>query len=479
METKTSQPRTVENNEWGGAVNDDGSSDEINTVSDINDENNTAGDDNEEKNTAADDEEKEWRQSTVSSPETRDEPMAINWIVDDENKEENLTQPNSLVNTTKLFVHSSWLAVHSTYFKALFFSGMKETHSKEVVMKIFQSELQAHLILVEAMYKLNVLDDKECNLVVQVLALADKYDVDLVFKKCKYVLISSSLSLEKCEDILKIVSNIQNCTEVTEVLDAVEKCLVKEFSPLDKTWCMEKFLGLSKASLKLLLGSDKLVVQSENTVFIALMEWCDSNMVMYRWTVDDEHSLLSLVRFELMDVNFMYDVVRHHRTAKRIGGLSEFLQNGFAYHAFPPSRLEDLKVKPVKRCSYHDDDPTFSWVIDQDEQRRLLTFGATHSSCFWAMGYQMRLKLAYEETTNRYSIFLFVLNIPKSEAHVEISWRAKSNLFQERNVYGLQVQHRFTGSSTGYGRRYLDRNISPSLEPNTLSHTIDAWVDFE
>lgn len=65
--------------------------------------------------------------------------------------------------TTKLFVHSSWLAVHSSYFKAMFSSGMKETHSREVVMKIYQSEYQAHLTLIEAIYKLDVLNDKECS----------------------------------------------------------------------------------------------------------------------------------------------------------------------------------------------------------------------------------------------------------------------------------------------------------------------------
>ncbi len=215
---------------------------------------------------------------------------------------------------TKLFVHSSWLAVHSSYFKALFHSGMKETHSKEVVMKIRRSELQAHLTLIEAIYKLDILNDKECSLVVDVLTLADKYDVNLVFKKCKYVLTSISISQEKCEYILKVVSAIPNCTDV---LDAMEKFLVKEFSPLDKTWLLKKFQTLSKASLKLLLGSDQLAVQSENTVFVALMEWIDSNK--FGSIADDGHSLLSLVRFELMTVDFMYDIVRHHTTAKKIG----------------------------------------------------------------------------------------------------------------------------------------------------------------
>jgi hypothetical protein len=52
----------------------------------------------------------------------------------------------------------------------------------------------------------------------------------------------------------------------------LEKFLVKEFTPIDKTWTMEKFTGLSKAALRLLLESDSLATQSESTIFVALME---------------------------------------------------------------------------------------------------------------------------------------------------------------------------------------------------------------
>ena len=380
--------------------------------------------------------------------------------------------------TTKLFVHSSWLAVHSSYFKAMFSSGMKETHSKEVVMKIYQSEYQAHLTLIEAIYKLDVLNDKECSLVVDVLTLADKYDVNLVFKKCKYVLIETSISMEECEYILKVVSDIQGCTDV---LDAMETFLVKEFSPLDKTWLSQKFYTLSKPSLKILLGSDKLVVESENTVFVALMKWIDCNQFE---TIDDGRCLLSLVRFELMTtVDFMYDIVRHHTTAKKLDGFNEFLHNGLAYRAFSLSRLHGLEIKPVERCAYikNSNDPTFSWVIGQDEQRGLIELGEIESSPFWLKGYMMYFQLTYEETPpdQSYDLYLFVENMKEKPAggHVEISWRAKSDLFAEKKITRSKVT--YTCASTGYGTPKMKRNIAPSLEPNTLSQMIDVWVDIK
>ncbi|CAB4032329.1 Hypothetical predicted protein [Paramuricea clavata] len=359
----------------------------------------------------------------------------------------------------------------------MFSSGMKETHLKEVVMKIHKSEYQAHLTLIEAIYKLDVLNDKECSLVVDVLTLADKYDVNLVFKKCKYVLIETSISMEECEYILKVVSDIQGCTDV---LDAMETFLVKEFSPLDKTWLSQKFYTLSKPSLKILLGSDKLVVESENTVFVALMKWIDWNQLE---TIDDGRCMLSLVRFELMTVDFMYDIVRHHTTAKKLDGFNEFLQNGLAYRAFSLSRLQELEIKPVKRCTYinNSNDPTFSWVIGQDEQRGLIERGHTVSGPFWLKGYMMDLQLSYEETPpdQSYELFLFVENMKEKPArgHVEISWRAKSDLFAGKKV--SCSKDIYTCSSEGSGTSEIKCNIAPSLEPNNLSQMIDVWVDLK
>ena len=121
-----------------------------------------------------------------STQTTRMENAENNKIISDVNK--------SIVS--KLFVHSQWLSVQSSYFKSLFYSGLKETYSKEVVMKIYEHELQARLTLIEAMYKLDVLNDKDYKLIVQVLVLANKYDVLLLVKKCKYLLLSTVPNLE-------------------------------------------------------------------------------------------------------------------------------------------------------------------------------------------------------------------------------------------------------------------------------------------
>ena len=308
-------------------------------------------------------------------------------IIDDENK----------FPVRKLFVHSQWLSVQSSYFKALFYSGMKETYSKEVVMKVYDHELEAHLVLVEAMYKLDVLDDKDYRLIVQVLVLANKYDVPLVFKKCKYVLLSTAPSLEMCEDILQ---KTEHLTEMDDVNGILEAYLVKEFTPIDRTWTREKFIGLSKPALKLLLESDSLSTQSENTVFVALMKWVDSNIPrVSRWNCD----LLHLVRFEFLSVDFLFDVVQNHPIARRMPGFNKYLLNALAYHSFSEIRRDQLEPKPKKRPSAEDDGPTFSWVIDEKLHEKLTTCPGVPSLSdkFWHQGYQMQLRLEYLKDSSK------------------------------------------------------------------------------
>ena len=272
---------------------------------------------------------------------------------DDENK--------SIVS--RLFVHRQWLAVQSPYFKALFYSGMKETYSKEVIMQIHKHELEAHQTLIEAMYKLDVLKDKDYRLAAQVLLLAHKYDARHVFKKCKYVLLSTTPSLEMCEYIL---GKIEDLTDADDIYDMLEQFLVKEFTPIEDTWTLEKFNNLSEAALRLLLRSDNLGTRSENMIFVALMKWVRTNVLRF---AHKECDLLHLVRFEFMSVDFLHDVVQDHIVARQMPGFNKYLVKGLAYHGFSEIRREQLEPKPKERLVTEDADPTFSWVIDEEVEK--------------------------------------------------------------------------------------------------------------
>ena len=325
----------------------------------------------------------------------------------------------------KLFVHSQWLSVQSLYFKGLFFSGMRETYSKEVVMKFYEHELEAHVVLIEAMYRLNVLKIKDYRLIVQVLELANKYDVPIVIKKCKYVLASTAPSLEMCEHILK---ETEHLTEMDLVYDMLQTFLVKEFTPIEKTWTTMKFIELSKAAVRLLLKSDDLATESENTIFVALMKWVRVHwleLILY-----NKCDLLDVVRFEFMSVDFLYDVARIDSMAKKMPRFTDYLQKGLAYNGFSDIRKEQLKPKPKKRPTVQLTGPTFSWVIDDKLEEQLSKFRGEHisSDLFWYQGYTMQLNLSYPKNLARCSLYLKVLDL-KGEACLHVSLKAKLNVF--------------------------------------------------
>ena len=368
---------------------------------------------------------------------------------------------------SKLFVHSQWLSVQSPYFKALFYSGMKETYSKEVVMKIYEHELQAHLTLIEAMYKLDVLNDKDYRLLVQVLVLAHKYDVRLVIKKCKYVLLSTTPSLEMCEYCLR---EMEHLSDIANIYDMLEKFLVKEFTPIDKTWTMEKFTGLSKAALRLLFKSDSLATQSENTIFVALMKWVRLNIP---WKARDKCDLLDVVRFEFMSVDFLYDVVQSHIVAKTMSKLNKYLLKGLAYHGFSQTRRAQLEPKPKRRVFVVDAGPTFSWVIGDELEKILSQFPGecVVSSEFWCQGYLMNLQLCYESEDLRKCCFYLTILGLKSEACLFVSYKAKSDLFASRTVQSEKTL--YTGSNRSWGYECDKAQIREK------GYTIDVWVEID
>ena len=138
---------------------------------------------------------------------------------------------------------------------------------------------------------------------------------------------------------------------------------IREFTPIDKTWTTKKFTGLSKAALKLLLKRNNLSTQSENTIFLALIKWVQSD-IPYIARNSCNYDLLHLVRFEFLSVDFLYDVVQNHSIARKMAGFNKYLLNGLACHCFSEIRREQLDPKPKKRPFTEDAGPTFSWVID-------------------------------------------------------------------------------------------------------------------
>ena len=311
---------------------------------------------------------------------------AIN--IDPSETQENL---NETLRQHKIYVHGVWLAVQSPYFRSLLYSsGMKETHDTEVHLKIPESEENAHLVLLEAMYRNEVLNDKSVDEVLDVLELADKYDVKFVFKKCKYVLQQNATTFEISTQIMHVIKVKHDMNDVEDLAATLQLVLAKEFSPLDENWQSEKFTTLSEPSLKYLLSSDDLIVQSENTVFHALMYWIEHSGVDPT-ALEETNDLLAVVRFKLVTIDYLYNVIKSHPIASKMPKFNELYSNGMTYHAIPPKQKKLLQEQPVLRKKPERN------IIQQ-------TFLAKDSGAccdtFWACGYQMSVNFTYRSKTS-------------------------------------------------------------------------------
>ena len=250
----------------------------------------------------------------------------------------------------------------------------------------------------------------------------------------------------------------------------LEKFLVKEFTPIDKTWTMDKFEDLSEPALRLLLGSDHLPTISENTIFVALMKWVRVNL---SWRAQRRSDLLDVMRFEFMSVEFLYDVVRNHYIAKQMPGFDEHLLKGLAYHGFSDLRREQLEPQPKKRPLVNDSDPTFSWVIDDELEKKLTTYPGKrfYSDNFWYEGYKMLLSLTYcdVQDVSNCSFYLTVCNL-RDKASLHVSYKTQSILFGSK---ALQTKkNKYTRESSSWG--YKNRKRNPMLRGE--GYTINVWV---
>ena len=342
-----------------------------------------------------------------------------------------------IIRQHKFYIHSAWLALQSSYFRSLFFSGTKESSAKEVHVKISTNEEQAHLMLLEAMYKIDTLDNASVDELLDILILAQKYHAKFVFKKCKYCLPAAVDSLDICKKIFYFITIDNPIPDVDDLVGALQSFLAKEFSPLDKTWKTTSFKDLCAPLLKYLLSSDELVTVSENTVFHALMYWIEERGAENVLESQEISSLLSVIRFELIPFDYLYNIVQHHPVAKTLMGFNEHYLRGITYHASSRTMKQRLACQPVKRRSETKPSVAFTWVLPAnklDSDTLGITDETLESEEFWYCGYKMRLVITELRKLKETSNFMAKLSLETrnlmQQSEVSIQWEPKSPYFK-------------------------------------------------
>ena len=335
---------------------------------------------------------------------------------------------------------------------------MKESVEKEVHVQVSVIDEKAHLMLLEAMYNIDVLDNASVDEVLEILKLSHKYDVKFVFKKCKYCLQVEVDSFDVCEKVMCFIKVDNTITDVEDLVSTLQSFLAKEFSPLDKSWQTTSFRKLCETSLRYLLSSDELVTASENTVFHALVSWIEEHGIDNIIETQGLPPLLSVVRFELIPIDYLYNIVQNNSVAKKLSGFSDYYLRGISYHALTQTLKTRLANQPVKRKACTNSIIPYTWIIPEDELAKLLDTDKTiTSNFFWYCGYKIFLAIAnvaknktsHGNLTFKAIVLLKICNLTE-QSEVTIKWWPTCQSFTSHNPRKTRYTFEHKESSISY-----------------------------
>lgn len=362
--------------------------------------------------------------------------------------DDDLSLVDTLVGEHQLCVHSFWLALNSSYFRSLFFSsGMMETKIKKVEMNISESLSGMFLLLIESLYKPDVVMNENVENLLALMRLAHIYDAESTLKTCQKLLGSADLTVEICDKSLNMQEH-ERLPEMAEFIRRCEEFLIEEFSPLDSQWSSEDFLSLSSNGLQKVVSSNDLCVSSENTVFLALMKWAEVNEVF-----DEQlEPLLELVRFKSMTINYLHDVVTSdHPIASTVGKFPLLFEEAVFYHAFSKERQCE-EGEPVSRKVY-EEPVVFNWTVDIGEdvevEKKKKIIKSPH---FWVSGYEMFLELKLR-TSGCQGLYLTISTRDfrhTSKGFVKLAYSLTSNFPKATRVINEADVFDREGSGWGY-----------------------------
>ncbi|KAM3607881.1 uncharacterized protein V6R79_015644 [Siganus canaliculatus] len=213
--------------------------------------------------------------------------------------------------------HRAVLAAASHYFRAMFCSGLKESHEERVEIKGLDSGTMS--MLLEYTYTSQALLTHSN--VQRVLEAASQFQFLRVVDACAGFL-SKSLQLDSCIGIL----NLAESHVLTSLKTGAQDYITFQFSQVVQ---QQDFLELPVESLEAVLQRDDLDVKFEESVFEALMRWVRARQ-------DERYPalarLLSHVRLPLLEPAYFVEKVESDELIRRCTEVFPLLQEARIYH---------------------------------------------------------------------------------------------------------------------------------------------------
>jgi len=250
--------------------------------------------------------------------------------------------------STKLHVNTLLLASQSSYFKALFTNGMRESHDNKTTFFVSdEEEKEAFIDVIRYLYDGEFKSHSPVHLL-KVLILADEYSVLSVVEASVAKILEDTYSIETYCMFLEIPESLRHSESFAPLLKTASHELVKKFLQFDHLWQSDEFLQLTSKGLATILQSDELNVATENTIYQAVLKWINrpphvQNRRVYL------RELMPLVRFPMMSAHFLHDVVSRFVT-KEPYFLPMYIE-ALKYHAIGSERVDIERSLGTINCS--------------------------------------------------------------------------------------------------------------------------------
>ncbi|KAK9051404.1 hypothetical protein SSX86_028031 [Deinandra increscens subsp. villosa] len=156
----------------------------------------------------------------------------------------------------------------------LFSNGMRESKQKDVTLQINISEEVALMELLKFMYS-NNLTVTNSSAVLDVLMVADKFDVSSCIKHCSHLLRNLTMTPETVLVYLDLPFTILMSEAFQSLTVTAKQFYVVHYK--DMTKFQDEILSLPLAGVEALIASDDLRVKSEDSIYCFVLNWARTN----------------------------------------------------------------------------------------------------------------------------------------------------------------------------------------------------------
>uniref|UniRef100_A0A0E0HAY6 BTB domain-containing protein n=1 Tax=Oryza nivara TaxID=4536 RepID=A0A0E0HAY6_ORYNI len=191
-----------------------------------------------------------------------------------------------VLRVKSIYISSAILAAESPFFYKLFSNGMKESDQRHATLRITASdsfyliivclsetEENALMELLSFMYS-GKLTTNQPTLLLDILMIADKFEVVSCMRHCSQLLRSLPMTTESALLYLDLPSSISMAAAVQPLTDTAKAFLANKYKDLTKL--QDEAMNIPLAGIEAILWSNDLQVASEDAIYDFVIKWARS-----------------------------------------------------------------------------------------------------------------------------------------------------------------------------------------------------------